>query len=121
MSAGRGARHQTVLILLLAAALEIGTVPPVEGAVSDYLGRPIAQVRVEEEDIEVRDQAVLELIATRVGQPLQMTGVRETIGHLFSLGRYEDVQVRASPSDTAPSPARVSPSLSSVSSAPARI
>lgn len=98
MSAGRGARHQTVLILLLAAVLGIGTVPPVEGAVSDYLGRPITQVRVEEEDIEVRDQAVLELIETRVGQPLEMTGVRETIGHLFSLGRYEDVQVRASPS-----------------------
>jgi len=36
------------------------------------------------------------LVETRVGQALTMAQVRETITHLFSLGRYEDVRVRVS-------------------------
>jgi outer membrane protein insertion porin family len=98
MSAGRRTGRLTVLILLLAGVLGIGIVQSAEGAVTDYLGRSIAQVRVEQEAAQVDDRAILDLIETRVGQPLEMTQVRETIGHLFSLGRYEDVQVRASPS-----------------------
>jgi outer membrane protein insertion porin family len=98
MSVGRWSGSQTVPILLLAGVLGIGMAHPVEGAVTDYLGRSIAQVRVEQEAAQVEDRAILDLIETRVGQPLEMTRVRETIGHLFSLGRYENVQVRASPS-----------------------
>ncbi|HEY7447000.1 MAG TPA: POTRA domain-containing protein [Vicinamibacterales bacterium] len=98
MSARRRTGRLTVLILLLAGVLGVGIVQSAEGAVTDYLGRSIAQVRVEQEAAQVDDRAILDLIETRVGQPLEMTQVRETIGHLFSLGRYEDVQVRASPS-----------------------
>jgi outer membrane protein insertion porin family len=98
MTEGRSERHPIVLVLLLAGILGIGTVHPAEGAVADYLGRRIMQVLAQQEGTTVDDQAIIELIETRVGQPLEMTAVRETIGHLFSLGRYEDVQVRASPS-----------------------
>ena len=35
------------------------------------------------------------LIATRVGQPLSMADVRESITHLFGLGRFQDVRVDA--------------------------
>jgi outer membrane protein assembly complex protein YaeT len=54
------------------------------------------QVRLEVEGVELVEPAVADLLETRVGQPLSMAEVRETVGHLFGLGRYEDVQVRAS-------------------------
>lgn len=91
MHEGRCTRHQTIPILLLVAVLGLGMVHTVEAAITDYLGQPIAQVRVQQEGVEIRDRLTLELIQTRIGQPLEMMQVRETIGHLFSLGRYEDV------------------------------
>jgi hypothetical protein len=36
---------------------------------------------------------VLELVETRVGEPLAMRDVRGTIEHLVGVGRFEDVRV----------------------------
>ena len=47
----------------------------------------------------VNDPAVLRLIETHVGDLLSVRSVRETIAHLMSLGRYEDVQVFSEPVD----------------------
>ena len=44
------------------------------------------------------DPRSCDLLETRVGQPLSMADVRESITHLYSLGRFQDVQVDASPS-----------------------
>ena len=66
------------------------------GSISDYLGRPVVEVRLQSDGAEVRERALLDLVQTRVGAPLTMTQVRETLAHLFGLGRYEDVQVDAS-------------------------
>jgi outer membrane protein insertion porin family len=66
------------------------------GSVSDYLGRPVAEVRLQAEGVQLRDPALAGLVQTRVGAPLSMTGVRETIAHLSGLGRYQDIQVDAS-------------------------
>ena len=41
----------------------------------------------------VDDPRLLRLVETRVGEPLSMARVRETIAHLFSLGQFEDVRV----------------------------
>ena len=41
------------------------------------------------------DATLTELIETRVGEPLSVAEVRETIAHLYSLGRFQDVQVEA--------------------------
>ena len=43
------------------------------------------------------DPAVVQLVETRVGQPLSMEQVRETIDHLVGLGRFEDMRVFAEP------------------------
>ena len=40
-------------------------------------------------------EPVLELVETRVGEPLGMRNVRATIDHLVGLGRFEDVRVFA--------------------------
>ena len=41
------------------------------------------------------EPAVIELIETRVGELLSLAEVRESITHLYSLGRFQDVQVDA--------------------------
>jgi outer membrane protein insertion porin family len=79
--------HTAVLIgaLLLATA-----------DVQDFLGTNIADVRVESSGVAVTEPALLELIETRVGEPLGMRNVRGTIDHLAGLGRFEDVRLLAS-------------------------
>lgn len=61
-----------------------------------YIGKPIVEVRILSEGRPIEDPAAAALIETRVGQPLSMTAVRESITHLFGLGRFQDVRVDAS-------------------------
>ena len=44
--------------------------------VRDFLGRPLAEIRVELGGQPLTDSAVLQLIETRVGEPLSMERVR---------------------------------------------
>ena len=60
-----------------------------------YVGRPIEDLRVQVEGAPAADPALLDLIETRAGEPLSISRVRESIAHLYSLGRYQDVQVDA--------------------------
>jgi outer membrane protein assembly complex protein YaeT len=53
----------------------------------------VTEVVVEQEGIPITDEVLTSLLETTVGQPLDMREVRETITHLMSLNRYEDVQV----------------------------
>lgn len=64
-----------------------------------YLGKTVADVRVEVSGVPLTEPAVVELIETRIGEPLSMIQVRSTIDHLVGLGRFEDVRVFTSPSD----------------------
>jgi outer membrane protein insertion porin family len=63
--------------------------------VADYLGKPVVSVRFEIERRSTSDPGLLSSVETRVGRPLAMSDVRQTIVHLFSLGRFDDVQVHA--------------------------
>jgi outer membrane protein assembly complex protein YaeT len=60
----------------------------------------IADIRIEEEGRIVTDPLIASLLETTVGEPLSMQDVRETITHLTSLNRYEDVQVFQEPAGT---------------------
>ncbi|MDA1183828.1 MAG: BamA/TamA family outer membrane protein [Acidobacteria bacterium] len=53
----------------------------------------ITEVQIEQEGRFVEDPAIGGLIETMVGEPLSMRSVRETLAHLTSLNRFEDVQV----------------------------
>jgi len=68
---------------------------PLAAAVADYIGKPIASVRLIREGRETVDPTLVQVLETRVGEPLSMIEVRESIAHLFSLGLFEDVQVDA--------------------------
>jgi outer membrane protein insertion porin family len=68
-------------------------------ATAQQLGRTITDVRVEIAGLPVADPNVLNLIETRVGEPLAAYAVRNTIDHLVGLGRFEDVRVLTEPVD----------------------
>ena len=53
----------------------------------------IAEVLVEQEGAIIRDPVVLGLIETTTGEPFSVRDVRDTVAHLTSLDRYEDVRV----------------------------
>lgn len=58
----------------------------------------VVEVDIQQEGDTVTDPLILSLVQTRIGTPLSMAEVRETITHLISLTRYEDVQVFEEPS-----------------------
>jgi len=86
----RRPRPLRVLILLLL----FGGVA--HAAVIDYIGKPIGSVRLVIEGRETTDPLLVQVVETRVGEPLSMAQVRDSVTHLFSLGRFEDVRVDAS-------------------------
>jgi len=57
----------------------------------------VVAVEVQQEGDPVKDPLVLSLLQTRPGMPLSIADVRESITHLISLTRYEDVQVYQDP------------------------
>lgn len=67
----------------------------VPSAASKYIGRTIVQAEVFVEGRRSDDPMLLSLLETTPGAPLSMATVRETIAHLYSLGRYQDVSVDA--------------------------
>ena len=89
----RAAIVSLVLASLLAGATAAGSQTPPQTIA--LIGRPVASVALEVEGRATDDPVLRELIGTRVGAPLSMADVRETMGHLFDLGRFEGVAVRA--------------------------
>ena len=73
------------------------------GPVADaatYVGRPVEQLQVFVDGQPTTDAAITDLLETHVGRPLAMTDVRESIAHLYSLGRFQDVRVDAATSSS---------------------
>ncbi|MGE0359141.1 MAG: POTRA domain-containing protein [Vicinamibacterales bacterium] len=61
------------------------------------LGRRLTDVRLVVGGAPVTDDALLILVETRVGAPLAMADVRQTIDHLVALGRFLDIRVVGQP------------------------
>ena len=61
------------------------------------VGQPIVEVAVEQEGRPVDDRLITSLIETTVGEPLSMRDVRETVTHLMTLNRFENVEARSEP------------------------
>jgi outer membrane protein insertion porin family len=88
-------RTFSALLVCFVVLVVLGRAAPVHADVSAFLGKPVASVRVVVEGRDSTDPALMQVIETQPGEPLMMTEVRESITHLFSLGRFEDVQVDA--------------------------
>jgi outer membrane protein assembly factor BamA len=85
-------RHVLGFLCVLCAATRA---TPAAAAVGDYVGKPIASVRIVVEGRDAVDPMLTSILGTTVGQTLSMAQVRETVAHLFSLGRFEGVSVDA--------------------------
>ena len=84
----------------LLAATGALLLPPVAAApaaaeISDYLGQPVASIRIQIEGRPAADDRLRRLLQIQEGRPLTMLAVRESVAHLFSLGEFEGVQVDA--------------------------
>jgi outer membrane protein insertion porin family len=86
-----------VVRVCLAAALVATAAVAARADVSLYLGKPITSVRLVADGKHADEARLLAIVETRVGRPLSMVDVRESIAHLFSLGRFENVLVHADP------------------------
>jgi outer membrane protein assembly complex protein YaeT len=78
----------TLVTLVPAAALAQSPAAP-------YVGRPIESIALYIENTPTQEPALIDLLVTRVRAPLDMAAVRESITHLYSLGRFQDIQVDA--------------------------
>src|SRR5207248_8397849 len=90
----RATRLLMAFRVFVCACLLVGAIPAA-GAVDDYIGKPVAAVRLLIEGRESTDAALRQVVDTAVGRPLSMAQVRESVVHLFSLERFEDVRVDA--------------------------
>ena len=80
-----------VVILLLAAAPALAQAPAAR-----YVGRPVSDVEVFIENTPATEDVLARLIEVRPGEPLSMHAIRESIAHLYSLRRFQDIRVDAS-------------------------
>jgi outer membrane protein assembly factor BamA len=63
------------------------------GSVQAQVAPLVSEILVEQEGRVIDDQFISSLITTRPGEPLSMRAVRDTVAHLTSLNRFEDVRV----------------------------
>jgi len=87
-------RAATIAVTLTVLLLTAGA-----ATARQYIGQTIGDVRVEVGGVPLTEPGVIELVETRIGEPLTMITIRSTIDHLVGLGRFEDVRVFAAPSD----------------------
>jgi outer membrane protein assembly factor BamA len=64
-----------------------------QSVASQYVGRPIEDIRLFVENRPTTEAAIVDLIAVKTGEALSIAAVRESIAHIYSLGRFQDVQV----------------------------
>jgi outer membrane protein insertion porin family len=81
----------------LVAALLPAAAPPAaaQALASRYAGKVVQDVRLQIEGTPAVDQSLFDLLEIRRGETLAIDKVRESIQHVFSLGRFQDVQVAA--------------------------
>ena len=68
---------------------------PASAQVAALIGQRVVAVDFVSDGRPVDDPAVAELVETRIGEPLAMRQVRESLAHLYSTGRYGGVRVEA--------------------------
>ena len=81
-------------VMLLALALPAAAQPP---AAAQYVGQTVTSVTLAIEGRSVAEPSLARALVVQAGRPLTMSDVRETITHLYTLGRFEDIRVEAGP------------------------
>jgi outer membrane protein insertion porin family len=88
-------------VLVLAGSDAHAQQPPaIQLPAAPYVGRTVTSVSITVEGRPAAEAALADALQTRVGEPLSMQDVRETMTHFYSLGRFADIQVEADASET---------------------
>jgi outer membrane protein insertion porin family len=91
-----GSCHRCLRRLLpLVALLAAGAAAAQEPAAAVFVGKPVGSITLQVEGEITTEPSLVQLIPSRIGEPLSMTHVRESLTHLISLGRFQDVRVEA--------------------------
>jgi len=77
------------------AAILCALAPSARADVGDYLGQPVTSIHLVLDGRETKEPQLTRVLDVRVGQPLSMRDVRETVLHLFAMSRFDDVRVDA--------------------------
>jgi outer membrane protein insertion porin family len=80
-----------VVALLGVRAVQAQEAPPAAA----YVGKPVTSIAVAIEGRPTTDPSLLSAVQVKANQPLNMADVRETMTHLYTFGRFDDVQVQA--------------------------
>lgn len=88
-------RRRSAVIIFVLLWLSQGLAEAQQPPAAAYVDRPVASFAIEIEGRTSTDPGLSDAVQTRTGAPLKMEDVRETITHLYSLGRFEDVRVEA--------------------------
>lgn len=83
------------LAVVIAAASRPVALSAQQPAAAQYAGRTIHAVTISIEGRPSADRTLLDAVITSPGAPLKIAEVRESIVHLYSLARFDDVQVEA--------------------------
>ena len=87
---------RAIRVLALCASLGVpSSLFAQQPAAAAFVDHPVASVTLTIEGRNSTDPGLLDAVQTRAGAPLKMADVRETITHLYSLGRFDDVRVEA--------------------------
>jgi outer membrane protein insertion porin family len=84
--------RRAILLLLF---VTLPAVARAQSPAAAYVGRTVTSVEVYIEGKPANEPALADVIQTKTGQPLSIVDVRETMAHLFSFGRFQDVRVDA--------------------------
>jgi outer membrane protein insertion porin family len=87
--------YRTFRILVGISWLSASAAAAQQPSAAAYVDQPITSVVFAIEGRATTEPALTTAVQTRVGMPLKMSDVRQTIAHLYGLGRFEDVQVEA--------------------------
>jgi outer membrane protein insertion porin family len=79
----------------LAMLAGAGTVAAQQPPAAPYVGKPVVSIAIAVEGRPSTDPILLDAVQVKPDQPLAMQDVRETMTHLYMLGRFDDVQVEA--------------------------
>jgi outer membrane protein insertion porin family len=82
-------------LAVLGFALLCAAPATAQSVAAKYAGRPIEEVRLLVENLPSTQPALVDLVEARPGEALSIASIRESIAHIYSLGRFQDVQVEA--------------------------
>ncbi len=85
-----------VLISCAAALAGAARAAAQTNTVDQYLGKIVADIRMVSAGTDVTDPRLRPVLDVRVGRPLTVASIRESVVHLMGLGRFQDVRVDAS-------------------------